>query len=107
MPVETDNKKTHPLVTIHCDIVEDTDASSDSDATVNLATPTQQSPSMTPAAHCEETIEPSQSSSPHEKVGSHIFKSIQTQSTQETTRARQPHDEKLAVVELLNDKLTM
>ena len=37
----------------------------------------------------------------------HIFKSIQAQSTQETTRARQLHDEKLAVVELTHNKLTM
>ena len=47
-------------------------------------------------------------SSQHEKVSStHIFKSIRTKSTQEITRARQLHDEKLAVVKLSNDKLTM
>ena len=40
-------------------------------------------------------------------MSTHIFKSIQTQSTQEITRARQLHDEKLAVVELTNNKLTM
>ena len=89
-----DNKKPQPFVTIHCDIVEDTDAGSDSDATVNLATPSQRSPSITPAAHCDETIKPSQSSSPHEKVSTTIFKSIKAQSTQETPRARQLHDEK-------------
>jgi hypothetical protein len=102
-----DNEKTQPFVTIYCDIVEDTDAGIDSDATIDLVTPTKQSPSITPADHCAETVEPAQSSPPHEKVSTHIFKSIQTQSTQEITRARQLHDEKLAVVELTNNKLTM
>jgi hypothetical protein len=102
-----ENKKTHPFVTIYCDIVEDTDASIDSDATINLVTPTQQSPSLTPTADREETIEPSQSYPPNEKVSSHIFTSVQAQSTQEITRARQLHEEKLAVVELTNNKLTM
>jgi hypothetical protein len=90
------NKETHPFVTIYCDIVEDTDASIDSDATINIITPTQESPSITPADHGAETIQPTQSSTPSEKVSTHIFKSIQTQSTQEITRARQLHDEKLA-----------
>jgi hypothetical protein len=40
-----DNKKPQPLFTIYCDIVEDMDAGSDSAATINLAKPTQQSPS--------------------------------------------------------------
>ena len=97
-----DNEKTQPFVTIYCDIVEDTDASIDSDATINLVTPTEQTPSITPT-----TIEPPQSSPPTEKVSTHIFKSIQTKSTQEITRARQLHEEKLAVVELTNNKLTM
>ena len=94
-----DNEKPQPFVTIYCDIVEDTDANIDSDS-VDLVTPTQQSPSITPADHCVETIEPLQSSSSHKKVSTHNFKSMQEQSTQETTRARQLHDEKLAVVEL-------
>ena len=102
-----DNEKTQPFVTIYCDIVEDTDAGFNSDATIDLVTPTQQSPSITPTDHCAETVEPAKSSSPHEKVSTHIFKSIQTKSTQEITRARQLHDEKLAVVELTNNKLTM
>ena len=37
-----DNEKPQPLVTIYCDIVEDTDANIDSDS-VDLVTPTQQS----------------------------------------------------------------
>ena len=78
-----------PFFTIHCDIVENTDAGSDSEATINLVTPTKQSASITPGDHCTETIELPQSSSPHEKVSTHIFKSIQAQPTQETTRARQ------------------
>ena len=36
-----EDKETHPFVTIYCDIVEDTDANIDSDATMNLVTPTQ------------------------------------------------------------------
>ena len=104
---EMENKKTHPFVTIYCDIVEDTEASSDGDATKNLVTPTKQSPSLTPTDDREETIEPYQSSSPDEKVSTHIFKSIQAHSTQEITRARQLHDEKLAIIELTNNKLTM
>jgi hypothetical protein len=102
-----ENKRTHPFVTIHCDIVEETETSSGSDATINLATLTQQSPSLTPTANREETTGRLQSSSPNEEVSTHIFKSIQTQSTQETTRARQLRDEKIAVVELTNNKLTM
>ena len=102
-----DNKKPQPFVTIYCDIVEDTDASIDSDVTINLVTPTQQSPSITPTDHGAEIIEPPQSSPPTEKVSTHIFKSIQAQATQEVTRARQLHVEKLAVIELKNDKLTM
>ena len=102
-----DNEKPQPFVTIYCDIVEETDASIDSDATINIVTPIQESPSITPTEHGAETIQPPQSSPPPEKVSTHIFKSIQTQSTQEITRARQLHDEKLAVVELTNDKLTM
>ena len=82
---EMENKKTHPFVTIYCDIVED----SDGDATQNLVTPTQQSPSLTPTDDREETIEPYQSSSPDEKVSTHIFKSIQAQSTQEITHITQ------------------
>jgi hypothetical protein len=65
-----DNQTPQPFVTIHYDIIEDTD---DSDATVTLVTPTQQLPSITPADHCVETIEPPQSSSQHEKVSTHIF----------------------------------
>ena len=100
-----DSEKPQPFVTIYCDFVEDTDAGIDSDSVIDLVTPTQQSPS--PADNCAETVEPAQLSSPHEKVSTHIFKSIRTKSTQEITRARQLHDEKLAVVELSNDKLTM
>ena len=74
-----DNEKPQPFVTIYCDIVEDTDADIDSDS-VDLVTPTQQSPS--PADNCAETVEPAQFSSHHEKVSTHIFKSIRTNSTQ-------------------------
>jgi hypothetical protein len=107
MENQEENKGAHPFVTIYCDIVEDTDASIDSDATINIVTPTPESPSITPTDHGADTIQPQQSSSPPEKVSTHIFKSIQTQSTQEITRARQLHDEKLAVVELTSDKLTL
>ena len=68
-PVKMDSEKPQPFVTIYCDIVEDTDASIDSDATINLVTPTEQTPSITPT-----TIEPPQSSPPTEKVSTHIFK---------------------------------
>ncbi len=100
-----ENKRTHPFVTIHCDIVEETETSSDRDATINLATPTQQSPSLKPTVDREKTNEKSQSSSPHEKVSTLIF-SIQAP-RQEATRARRLHNEKLAVIELNRGKLTM
>jgi hypothetical protein len=88
MENKEENKETHPLVTIYCDIVEDTDTSIDSDATTNIVTPTQESASITPTDHGAETIQPQQSSQPPENVSTYIFKSIQTQSTQEITRAR-------------------
>jgi hypothetical protein len=50
------NKKIHPFVTIHSDIIEETEASSDSDATINLTTPTKQSPSLTPTADREDEL---------------------------------------------------
>ena len=100
-----ENKKTYPFFTIHCDIVEETETSSDRDATMNLATPTQRSPSLKPTADREKTNEKSQSSSPHEKVSRIIF-SIQAP-RQEATRARRLHNEKLAVIELNRGKLTM
>ena len=43
-PVKMDSEKPQPFVTIYCDIVEDTEADIDSDATIDLVTPTQQSP---------------------------------------------------------------
>ena len=98
-----EDKETHPFVTIYCDIVDDTDANIDSDATIDLVTTTQQSPSLTPTDHGIKIMESTQSSPSPEKVSTHIIKSIQTQSTQEITRARQLYDEKLAVVELSNN----
>jgi hypothetical protein len=84
---EMDNEKNHPSVTIYCDIVEDPDAGNNSDTTVGLSPPSQQ-PSPTTTAHCEESIKLSQYFSPKEKESTHIYKSIQAQPTQETTRAR-------------------
>jgi hypothetical protein len=101
-----DNKKTCTLVTIYCDIVEDTDAGNDSDKTVKLSPATQQT-SQTPTTHCEEPIEPSQHFSPNEKVSTHIYQSMQAQPTQETTHAQQLQNEQLAVVEPMSNPLAM
>ena len=100
-----ENKRTNPFVTIHCDIVEETETSSDSDATMNLAISTQQSSSLKTTADREKTTVRPQSSSSHEKVSKLIF-SIQVPK-QEATGARRLHKEKLDVIELNRGKLTM
>jgi hypothetical protein len=56
MENQEENKGAHPFVTIYCDIVEDTDASIDSDATINIVTPTPESPSITLTDHGADTI---------------------------------------------------
>ena len=72
-----DNKRNHHFVTTKRNSAEDTDARSDSSVT--------------------------QQTSPNEEVSTHIFKSIQTQLTQEATRAQQ----QLAIIELTSGELTM
>ena len=76
-------QKTHPFVNVHYEIVKKkTEASNDSNATINLATLTQQSLSLKTTADREKSI-------------------------QEATRARHLHNEKLAVIELYRGELTM
>ena len=96
-----ENKRTNPFVTVQCDIVEEAETSSDSDATI----PTQQSPSLKSTTGREKTTVRSQSTSPHENV-SKLISSIQIPK-QEATRARRVHNEQLAVIELNRGRLTM